>query len=1281
MKNNKGETTPAGSPDYIATQVPTAHATHAPTAHATHDHTGYTTQAPTSPASESDTEVHCGTWGSGAYKTQGGDIYYAKCESTVALFYHCSQEALELAVQVKRNIDGSFQTIYMKVDSSEVEIRTTGISVNSQVVPVPYMSKSFRIYKCGMFTKLTSFLSAFSMIFDIHLSVILQMKKVSEICGICGDSEIITEENWKDYFTKNIIGEYGKIEFQTSDPDDEGTAYCSKVIKRNFLSLENEDQDKYIKICACEYNGCTEDDKRTCACSTFTELARVCGSTGCSDELSAWRKDDSVPCGIPRCPKTQIFDECAPISQPTCSNPAPIQDKGVISGCTCPKGLVIDDIGGTNACIDIIDCPCSFGGKIYQSGDKRQSTCNSECSCSGGEWHCSEGKCRGTCKIENGIHVTTYDTKKYNLHGNCNYVISRGEDWLISAEITQAMNGQSTSSLASVALFLNMDNEETKFVIRKDGVISNGGITFQKYYESDAVQIKCINNIIHMTVKNGLEMLLSMQPTMQMYISVPDTGFKNTRGLCGSFNYIAEDDFMSNQNIPESSPEAFSRSWAMSACPHLDPPTCMNLDYERFAEQHCSQLKDPIGPFATCHFDVDYRTYYERCVSATCKSKDIYAGLCTALENYAMACAENGILLNNWRDDICKKECKKNQILQHNYVSCFHTCYPRSLPEQTCVKEVFMVEECGCPEGQYLNNEDICVFQADCDCYLGTDVVPAHTKFEVDGNMCECFEGSIFCMPGGNEETQLCPGGAEFVNCNYPNTQRRVDLDCSTKYLPIMQQDEDCKPGCYCPIDMVRDSKGDCIPSTECPCLYGGTEYKSGSTVAISCNKCVCNKGMWECTTKECQSTCHIYGDGHVTTFDGLWYAFDGLCQYTIVQDYCKKNSGTFRISVQSIPCCEDGLTCSRKVTIFIQGTIITLEDGKTRTEFSGDSDCSSNTHSEMTVGMYNIVALKNGITVVWDRQTAVSVVLDPVWKDKVCGMCGNNNGDMKDDFTERNGMRGTRELELGNSWKDDPFCPDAEAQVFPCDANPYCKSWAQRKCQIIREAIFKDCHLKVDPTPYYDACIREACVCDMEGIYLGFCTSVSKYAQACIAVGVCADWRTQDLCPVCCDHYNVKGENIWHYEPCGSTYVKTCNNQNIADKFAPLLEGCYPRCPSKAPYLDENTMKCVQLSDCSCSYNGKMIAANSMIKDQCGRRCYCLNGNVTCKEETPPPTTSGYIEETTPPTTTVYTGETTPAAPSSYIGQEMQPTHTVYEGETSPQGPSDFIGTINIHK
>lgn len=53
----------------------------------------------------------------------------------------------------------------------------------------------------------------------------------------------------------------------------------------------------------------------------------------------------------------------------------------------------------------------------------------------------------------------------------------------------------------------------------------------------------------------------------------------------------------------------------------------------------------------------------------------------------------------------------------------------------------------------------------------------------------------------------------------------------------------------------------------------------------------------------------------------------------------------------------------------------------------------------------------------------------------------------------------------------------------------------------------------QVDPDPYYVACVQESCSCELDVQFLGFCTAVAAYAQACSEQHVCVNWRTPDLC------------------------------------------------------------------------------------------------------------------------------------------------------------------------
>uniref|UniRef100_A0A4W3JRM4 VWFD domain-containing protein n=1 Tax=Callorhinchus milii TaxID=7868 RepID=A0A4W3JRM4_CALMI len=177
---------------------------------------------------------------------------------------------------------------------------------------------------------------------------------------------------------------------------------------------------------------------------------------------------------------------------------------------------------------------------------------------------------------------------------------------------------------------------------------------------------------------------------------------------------------------------------------------------------------------------------------------------------------------------------------------------------------------------------------------------------------------------------------------------------------------------------------------------------------------------------------------------------------------------------------------------------------------------------------------------------------------NKVCGLCGNFNGNVADDLTTKWNSLVTNPIEFGNSWKSTIACSDVKDQAFPCERNPYCLSWAQRKCSMMKNTLFEACHKKVDPMPYYDACVQEACACDMEGKYLGFCTAVAVYAEACNKAGVCIHWRNPELCPVFCDYYDDPGECSWHYKPCGIMTSKTCSDHHIGKKFSEVLEGAF---------------------------------------------------------------------------------------------------------------------------
>uniref|UniRef100_G1Q8Q7 VWFD domain-containing protein n=1 Tax=Myotis lucifugus TaxID=59463 RepID=G1Q8Q7_MYOLU len=1152
------------------------------------------------------------TWDEGAYKAFNGRIFSFESSCTYTFCRHCVDSG-DFNIEIKRNDDNEIEKITVLIDNNDISISGDTILVNEESVQIPYNNKLIHIKKHGEYNVLNSRRGILSLMWDKNNKLSLTLHKQYPTCGLCGNFNTTPAKEDKIMFSPKHCDIKKQTKMVKIEDSYEIVKYCNKIIGTYFeecgkVSALSSD---YKKVCIDEY--CQNGDKNS-TCDTYSELSRLCASDG-PGTYESWRDDSDVVCEKPQCPEKHVYKECGPSNPATCSNVAPFQDSECVSGCTCPEGYLLDDIGEKGRCVLKADCPCESNGNVYLSGDVREGPCGSQCTCQDAKWSCTEAMCPGRCKVE-GSSITTFDGEKYNHPGNCHFLAIHDQDWSVSVELRPCPSGMSGTCLNSVTLALNSSGSVDKYVFNRDGTVTNDKIENQHYYYSDKIQIfKASLSYFQVETYSHVKMQIQTDPVMQLYVSMPPNQFTDTVGLCGSYNNRAEDDFMSSQNILEKSSQAFADSWEMMSCPKGNPTSCISIDTERFAESHCGILLDSNGPFASCHPIVNPKPYHEECKKYTCSCEDGQECLCTILGNYVKACAEKETYIVEWRTGRCDHSCPSGLVFKYNVKACNSSCRSLSESDRSCDVEDVPVDGCTCPDGMYKDNEGNCVSKSQCECYMNDEVIKPGKLIEIDDNKCVCRDGSLLCQTPIDLTHQNCSGGAEYVDCSDPKAQRRVDSTCSTRNIPNFEENSHCKRGCYCPVGMVRDSKGNCVFPDDCPCSFGGREYSQGSVTSVGCNKCTCMKGSWNCTQNECQSTCHIYGEGHVQTFDRKSYSFDGLCQYSFVEDYCGSENGTFRILTESVPCCEDGLTCSRKIIVAFQDQNVILQDGKVtaiKTAESKECELNGNTYTVHTVGLYLILKFVSGITVIWDKNTRMTVILEPYWN--VCTSLINYciNSILKYKCTTRYSSVATGALEFGNSWKTSQECSDTVTQTFPCDSNPYCKAWAVRKCEIIRDSTFRECHSKVDPSTYYDACIEEACACDMEGKYLGFCTAVAMYAEACSAVGVCVAWRKPDLCPVYCDYYNAPGECSWHYEPCGTVTAKTCKDRVIGQKFSALLEGCYAKCPESAPYLDENTMKCVRLSECSCFYND-VIPAGGVIQDNCGRTCYCIAGELAC--------------------------------------------------------------------
>ncbi|KAM6936956.1 mucin-2-like [Xenentodon cancila] len=465
-------------------------------------------------------------------------------------------------------------------------------------------------------------------------------------------------------------------------------------------------------------------------------------------------------------------------------------------------------------------------------------------------------------------------------------------------------------------------------------------------------------------------------------------------------------------------------------------------------------------------------------------------------------------------------------------------------------------------------------------------------------NMCICISPMVFfnCSSAkpGDKGTE-CQNSCKTPNTNCVSTQ--------------------CISGCLCPDGLLSDGEGGCLKEEECPCLYNGESYIPGKTINVECNTCTCQNRTWMCTDNDCGKSCTAYGKGHYITFDDKRFVFNGDCGHILSQDYCGDGmNGTFRVLTESITCGATETICSTAIKLYLgNNEIVISEENVQVSKQKTGQDIPFKVH---TMGLYLVIEATNGLVLIWDKKTTLMIKLSSTFQGKVCGLCGNYDGNIKNDFTTRNKEPVVEAFEFGNSWKLSPTCPNANATENACSLYSYRQAWAMKHCSIIISDVFSTCHSKVNPESYYDNCVRDTCACNTGGDCECFCSAVTAYASACNRAGTCVKWRTPTICPLFCDYYNPDGECEWHYAPCGRSCMKTCRNPSgKCYTHLPALEGCYPTCPPERPYFEEVTMKCVSEEDCGCyDDEGNHYKEGQPIdaKQNC-YNCYCSSTNTKC--------------------------------------------------------------------
>uniref|UniRef100_A0A803V778 von Willebrand factor n=1 Tax=Ficedula albicollis TaxID=59894 RepID=A0A803V778_FICAL len=1187
--------------------------------------------------------ARCSLFGNDHIKTFDGSLYDFAGDCSYLLAGDCHKHSFTLLGDYQ---DGNKVGISVYLgEYFSLRLSLDGIVMQEDKrVSIPFASNGIFIEKEAGYYKISSDEHGFVVKVDAsgNIQILLQEKHYNKTCGLCGNFNKFLEDDFRtregtlvgnSYDFANSWALHGENKrckrVQTpsntcnisSDMDVLETCQLLSTSVTFSRCHHRVDAEPYVSLCERDICACPQGVD--CHCPAFLEYARSCAHQGVI--LEGWPEESSCR---PRCPVGMEYKECVSPCAKTCQslNINEVCHGQCVDGCSCPEGLLLDG----ERCIESSDCSCIHSGKHYPPGFTISQDCNS-CICRRGTWICSNGECPGECSVTGQSHFKSFDNKYFTFSGICQYLFAKDcveNSFSVIIETVQCADDPDAVCTRSASVRIrDMDNSIIK--MKHGGGVSLNGQDIQ----IPLLQGRVVRSSVHLSY--GEDLQIDWDGHGELIVKVSPVYSERMCGLCGNFDGNRGDDFLTPSGMVESLLEDFGNSWKLNAdCQDLlkqdSDPCNLNPHLAKYAEESCSVLMAPA--FEPCHHEVSPTPYVKNCRFDVCSCSSGKDCLCSAIANYAAACARKSILVQWRQPDFCPMACPEGQVYQQCGTPCNQTCRSLSYPEEEC--EQLCLEGCYCPPGHYLDEHEQCVPKAQCSCYYDGEIFQPEDVFSDHYSMCYCENGFMHCStnraPGAfladvfadersltcrfPMEKIICPANnprAEGVECT--KTCQNYDLECIS---------HGCISGCLCPKGMVRH-ENKCVAPERCPCFHNGREYSKGEAVTKDCNTCVCQGRKWECSKNLCDGTCTAVGTAHYLTFDGLKYKFPGNCQYVLAQDFCKGDSGTFQILVSNEGCGFTGEKCTKRVIILYAGGEIELFNGNVNIKVppKGENDNLDLIKS----GRYYIILLGKSITVTWDLAMGVSIILKGNFKDQVCGLCGNFDGIQNNDLTSSSEHLEVDPVDFGNSWKVNPHCADV-AKVITlmsplCGGNIVKQMMVETSCSILSGSVFEECTKLVNPEPYIDICLYDTCACESVGDCACFCDTVAAYAHACAQKGVAVHWRSPTLCPQSCEDLNKQELDYqceWRYNSCGPACPVTCQHSKALECPLKCVEGCHVHCPA-GKILDELSLDCVAPEDCPvCAVgddripHGRRVVLNRDDPQHC-QSCLCEGKNLTC--------------------------------------------------------------------
>lgn len=176
---------------------------------------------------------------------------------------------------------------------------------------------------------------------------------------------------------------------------------------------------------------------------------------------------------------------------------------------------------------------------------------------------------------------------------------------------------------------------------------------------------------------------------------------------------------------------------------------------------------------------------------------------------------------------------------------------------------------------------------------------------------------------------------------------------------------------------------------------------------------------------------------------------------------------------------------------------------------------------SVVYLGRSVVVETNFGLVVSYDWNSKLVLKLPSSYHGTVCGLCGNFNGNSRDELQNPAGNDVASITEWGNSWqtpdqvKDSPCWDACEKDCPVCEAKQLALYKTKELCGALTTKYrnnFRQCHKKVEPEAFVNSCAYDMCMNDGDKKLL--CRALASYTDQCSQAGVLIwNWRKKFGC------------------------------------------------------------------------------------------------------------------------------------------------------------------------